>query len=282
MAKKKKEQKEEGPKTLMHDELENLMKIMESDGSNILPKLKTGATSGEKEVDVILNEISPEKKPVLPEDKKGKVISAPSFLSDEIDQIQEEPEEQEEKELLQNQNEIDLNIQGKKETPAMSPSQSGLLPPPPPPMKPKAPNEPTPANVPMSNQISGISNKYQPTGNLWGDTSVFFMELFDSYSERYDLWEESINQILIILRKMQQLNQQNSEILIQSIEKLHDKIKEGLDKFKLKRDYIEKISEVDLKSVTSMLKKTLDLLSLQLKEIKLKSLLDQVFTVYTT
>lgn len=275
MAKKKKEQKEESPKTLMHDELENLMKIMESDSSNILPKLKTVETATEQEVDVILNEITPEKKPILPEDKTGKVISTPSFL------VEEPKKEEEIKDSLKQE---DPNIQNVEKVGSneITPPQTGLMPPPPPPMIPKKPSEPAPVTAPKSIRISGITGDYMPTGSLWGDTSVFFMELFDSYAERYDLWEESINQILTILRKMQLLNQQNSEILIQSIEKMHEKIKEGLDRFKLKRDYIEKISDVDLKSVTSMLKKTLDLLSLQLKEIKLKSLLNQVFSVYTS
>jgi hypothetical protein len=102
MAKKKKEQKEESPKTLMHAELENLMKIIESASSNILPKLKTVETASEKEVDVILNEITPEKKPILPEDKTGKVISTPSFL------VEEPKKEEEIKDSLKQE---DPNIQ---------------------------------------------------------------------------------------------------------------------------------------------------------------------------
>jgi hypothetical protein len=266
MAKKKKDQKEENTKTLMRDELENLMTIMESDSSNILPKLKTVTTKEEKEVDIVLEEISNEKQPILPSDKTGKVISTPSFLANEAENI-----------------DTTAKIEN-VESSAESNIPLKAIPPPPPPLPPDIPQaspEPAPVNAPQSIRPSGIVGDYTPIGTLWGNTSVFFMELIDSYAERYDIWEESINQILSILRKMQLLNQQNSEILIKSIEKCHEKIKEGLERFKIKRDYIEKISDTDLKSVTKMLKKTLDLLSLQLKEIKLRSLLDQVFSVYT-
>jgi hypothetical protein len=266
MAKKKKDQKEEGPKTLMRDELQNLMTIMESDTTNILPKLKATQTKEDKAVEVVLEEISGDKKPILPDTKTGKVIAAPSFLGDE-----EEPQP-EVKPETQPDSEIEDQPQKRISLPPLPPVSTKVV---------ETPIEPAPIEAPISTRPSGIVGDYKPTGSLWGDMSVFFMELIDSYAGRYDLWEESINQILTILRKIQLLNQQNSEILIQSIEKCHEKIKVGLNRFKLKRDHIEKLSETDLQTVTKMLKKTLDLLSLQLKEIKLKSLLDQVFSVYT-
>lgn len=121
---------------------------------------------------------------------------------------------------------------------------------------------------------------YEPTGELWGDVSVFMEELIDSYAERYDIWEESTNQVLDVLRHLQMINQENSEILIETIEKVHKKIELGLQKFKQKRDYIEKMSDSNYQRVARMLKKTLDLLSLQLKEIKLKNLLNQLYEIY--
>ena len=59
-----------------------------------------------------------------------------------------------------------------------------------------------------------------------------------------------------------------------------NKIKKGLDRFKVKRDAVEKYSDANYADVAAMLKKTLDLLSLQLKEFKIKSLLNQVLEVY--
>lgn len=121
---------------------------------------------------------------------------------------------------------------------------------------------------------------YEPTGNLWGDVGVFMEELVDSYAERYDIWEESTNQVLSVLRDLQMVNEENSEILVETIGNVHEKLRKGLRKFKQKRDYVEKISNSNYQETARTLKRTLDLLSLQLKEIKLKNLLNQLYEIY--
>ncbi|MCP4761651.1 MAG: hypothetical protein GY870_07705 [archaeon] len=143
------------------------------------------------------------------------------------------------------------------------------------PIAPTEPEKPKPAAP-----VKVDEDPYKPTETLMGDIGVFLQELIDSYGTRYDMWEESTNMVLGVLRKMQMINKENAEILVETIGIEHDKIKKGLDRFKTKRDAVEKYSDANYAEVAGMLKKTLDLLSLQLKEFKIKSLLNQVLEVY--
>ena len=123
--------------------------------------------------------------------------------------------------------------------------------------------------------------QYTSTGELYGDIGVFITELTDSYAQRYDSWEESTNSILAVLRKLQMITLDNSQQLVSTIGDLQEQINHGLDRFRVKRDYVETYSETNHTEVAQMLKKTLDLLALQIKEFKLKSLLNQLITIYT-
>jgi phosphoribosylformimino-5-aminoimidazole carboxamide ribonucleotide (ProFAR) isomerase len=71
-------------------------------------------------------------------------------------------------------------------------------------------------------------------------------------------------------------NRKNSEFLAETIEKFRERISIGLDRFKIKRDYVEKFSETNSAEISDMLKKTLNLLALQLKEFKIKNQLNQI------
>ena len=103
----------------------------------------------------------------------------------------------------------------------------------------------------------------------------FFEEVFESYVERYNQWENSISSILSILRKMRKITKKNTEDLVSSIGNTYEKIHYNLEQFKLKRDQVEKIADVDVETMSGEFKKVLGLLELQVKEYQLKKLSDE-------
>ncbi len=111
--------------------------------------------------------------------------------------------------------------------------------------------------------------------NIYEKLTVFFEAAFDGYVDRYNRWENSISSILSILRKMRKITKKNTEELVSSVSGLYEKIDYNLDQFKLKRDQVEKITDVDIESMSSEFKKVLGLLELQVKEYQLKKLSDE-------
>jgi hypothetical protein len=111
--------------------------------------------------------------------------------------------------------------------------------------------------------------------NIYTKLAKFFEEQFEGYLERYDQWENSISSILSILRKMRKITKKNSEDLVQSIDNMYKNIQFNLEHFKLKRDEVEKIAEVDIQSMSSEFKRVLGLLELQVKEYQFKLLTDE-------
>ncbi|HUW89257.1 MAG TPA: hypothetical protein VMV43_01920 [Candidatus Nanopelagicaceae bacterium] len=111
--------------------------------------------------------------------------------------------------------------------------------------------------------------------NIYEKLTVFFEDVFDGYVDRYSQWENSISSILSILRKMRKITKKNTEELVTSISGIYEKIHYNLDQFKLKRDEVEKITDVDVESMSSEFKKVLGLLELQVKEYQLKKLSDE-------
>lgn len=103
----------------------------------------------------------------------------------------------------------------------------------------------------------------------------FFEGLLTSYSESYDRWEMSISNILGILRKMRKITKKNTDDLTNSISNIFKKIEVDLDQFKVKRDEIEKVAEVDIESMSGEFKRVLGLLELQVKEYQLKRVTDE-------
>jgi len=103
----------------------------------------------------------------------------------------------------------------------------------------------------------------------------FFEEVFEGYVERYNQWENSISSILSILRKMRKITKKNAEDLVSSIGNTYEKIQYNLEQFKIKRDQVEKIADVDVETMSGEFKKVLGLLELQVKEYQLKRLSDE-------
>jgi len=139
------------------------------------------------------------------------------------------------------------------------------------PEKLKTPDE-EPINVTTSQtQTPSFSKK----DDIYVKLADFFEEVFDSYVERYGQWENSISSILSILRKMRKITKKNTEDLVSSIGNTYEKIQYNLEQFKLKRDQVEKITDVDIESMSGEFKKVLGLLELQVKEYQLKKLSDE-------
>ena len=111
--------------------------------------------------------------------------------------------------------------------------------------------------------------------NVYEKLTVYFEGVFDGYVDRYNQWENSISSILSILRKMRKITKKNTEELVSSVSGLYEKIHYNLDQFKLKRDEVEKITDVDVESMSSEFKKVLGLLELQVKEYQFKKLSDE-------
>ncbi len=112
--------------------------------------------------------------------------------------------------------------------------------------------------------------------NVYEMLATFFDNYMKGYNERYNEWEDSVSNILSILRKMRKYTKKNTEDLIDSIKNLFNKIEFNLQQFKIKRDEVEKIAGVDIETMSGEFKKVLGLLELQVKEYQLKRLADDL------
>ena len=113
------------------------------------------------------------------------------------------------------------------------------------------------------------------TESIYGKLQIFLEGLMDGYNQRYHQWENSISNILAILRKMRKYTKKNTEDLTFSINNIFSKIRLSLDQFKTKRDEIEKLSGVDISTMSGEFKRVLGLLELQVKEYQLKKITDE-------
>ena len=114
---------------------------------------------------------------------------------------------------------------------------------------------------------------------IYNKITSFLEEYMEGNLERYNRWEESTGNILAILRKMRKFTKKNTEDLTTSIKNLFEKIQLNLDQFKIKRAEIEKISGVNIETLSGELKKVLGLLELQVKEYQLKKFTDEYISL---
>lgn len=134
------------------------------------------------------------------------------------------------------------------------------------------------------NKVSSTKKEpsFSKTGEIYEKLGEFFEEMIMGYSNRYEQWENSISSILAILRKMRKITKKNTEDLVTSINNMHSKIQDHLEQFKVKRDQVELISQVDIESLSGEFKKVLGLLELQVKEYQLKRLTDEFVHEHTS
>ena len=112
--------------------------------------------------------------------------------------------------------------------------------------------------------------------NIYLKLTEFFEDFLNGYNERYERWENSISNILAIMRKMRKITKKNTDDLEISIQNLYKKIKAELELFKVKRNEVERIAEVDIESMSGEFKRVLGLLELQVKEYQLKKVTDEL------
>ncbi len=115
--------------------------------------------------------------------------------------------------------------------------------------------------------------------NIYIKLSDFFEQTLLGYNERYERWENSISNILAIMRKMRKITKKNTEDLVTSINNIFNKIQRELELFKVKRNEVERVAEVDIESMSAEFKRVLGLLELQVKEYQLKRVTDELIHI---
>lgn len=235
MAKKKKKDKEKSKSKVPVDSLDNVLKSSKKTESTLHSMLKGDAE--EKKL-VSSKEVDKKIAPQLSYEIKKKI--ADDYVMEEVPLVKRDP--------IKNRTPISM-ISEKEETVDKEPA----------------------IKTTSTTQKPSFSKK----DNIYVKLSDFFEEVFDSYVERYNQWENSISSILSILRKMRKITKKNTEDLVSSIGSTYEKIQYNLEQFKLKRDEVEKITDVDVESMSSEFKKVLGLLELQVKEYQLKKLSDE-------
>jgi hypothetical protein len=235
MAKKKKKDKEKPKSKVPLDTLDNILKSSKKTESALHNMLK-GDT--EEKTFVSLKQDDSKIAPQLSYETKKKI--AEDYMMEEVPLTKRDPV--------------------KKRTPISS--------------KPET-KETTEVEVPIPSTSTAQKPSFSKKDNIYDKLSDFFEAIFDGYVDRYNQWENSISSILSILRKMRKITKANTEELVSSIGNTYEKIQYNLEQFKLKRDEVEKITTVDIETMSGEFKKVLGLLELQVKEYQLKRLSDE-------
>lgn len=150
------------------------------------------------------------------------------------------------------------------------------------------PSAPAVIPLPPIPTASGVPTRYPPdfleteiaTGELFPDLQIFFKQLGRAFGKRYQYWEGTDSNILMILRKMQQNTQENAVMMVKALEIINEKLRKGLSDFLAKREEVERYAECDYKQVAKNLKKTLELLNFQVREFKLQQMTSELYNIY--
>jgi hypothetical protein len=142
---------------------------------------------------------------------------------------------------------------------------------------PKVPEEKEKSTVEVPTVPSSTikTPSFSKKDDIYVKLADFFEEVFVGYVDRYNQWENSISSILSILRKMRKITKKNTEDLSTTINNLYEKIRYNMEQFKIKREEVEKIADIDIESMSSEFKMVLGLLELQVKEYQFKKLSDE-------
>jgi len=112
---------------------------------------------------------------------------------------------------------------------------------------------------------------------IYNKLAEFLQQLFEDYDARYNRWEDSINALVSVLRKMRKITKNNTQQLVSGIKNIYGEIHTNLEQFKIKRDEMEKVSGVNIEEMSREFKKLIGLMSIQLKEYRLRKLTDELF-----
>ncbi|MFX1417562.1 MAG: hypothetical protein ACFE9N_01445 [Promethearchaeota archaeon] len=256
MAKKKKKEKrkklqdtEEGKEQIPEYSLDTALHSAKSTETTLQTLLKgvsegQGFVKSQKEGDVKIT-------PQLSHESRSRIAEA--YVLEDVPLVQRTKDEKKERTKLVTEVSEKAEPIAPKDQPEISPS-----------------SQVQPAPPPTIAEPSFVKQK-----NIYLKLTEFFEGLLSSYNENYDRWEMSISNILGILRKMRKITKKNTEDLVGNISGIYEKIQADLEQFKVKRDEIEKVAEVDIESMSGEFKRVLGLLELQVKEYQLKRITDE-------
>ncbi len=145
-------------------------------------------------------------------------------------------------------------------------------------MKTFKPPESTPKKP--KDEWSELIESEKPNGEFFHDLEIFFVQLGRAFSHRYDLWEETYNVLLTILKKMRDTMEENTEKMMETIQNLYEKMIKGFKDFERKQSEVERFSDLNYKQVAKQFKKTLELLNFQIREFKLQMMVDDLYNIY--
>ncbi len=212
--------------------------------------------------------------PQLTHESRSKIAEAYVMEDIPITQRVKDKERHRAKLVIEEKEESNPSSQKSQKKAAIPP----MSPPTPPKTAIKSPSEKIEA-APIEKPSPPPSTKEEPSfvkkESIYLKLTEFFEGLLQSYSESYDRWEMSISNILGILRKMRKITKKNTDDLTLSISNIFKKIETDLEQFKIKRDEIEKVAEVDIEQMSGEFKRVLGLLELQVKEYQLKRATDE-------
>jgi hypothetical protein len=134
--------------------------------------------------------------------------------------------------------------------------------------------------VPQKTPIDDNVLQYQPQDSFMKDLAIFFYQLQRANAVRYNMWEETIVNVLRILKKIELNVERNTEKMLITINQLHQRIIDGLEDFKRKRDEVVRYADVDFIQVTKNMRRTLQLLEMQIKEFRLRQMINELYVIY--
>ncbi|TFF98231.1 MAG: hypothetical protein EU547_02095 [Promethearchaeota archaeon] len=105
----------------------------------------------------------------------------------------------------------------------------------------------------------------------------FIIEFFEGNKRKYNEWESSVNSFVSVLRKMRKITKNNTKQLLDSIGKIETEYNARLKQFKLKRNEIEELAEVEMDQMAKLFNKVMGLMSIQLKDYELKRLTEDIY-----
>ncbi|MFX1574186.1 MAG: hypothetical protein ACFFB0_15690 [Promethearchaeota archaeon] len=269
--KTQKRKKEEEPKEEVVSEIKE---VQEYSLNGALHSVKKTETT----LQTLLKGVSEEQRFVRPSEEEEKVLPhlshesrskiAEEFILEDVplsERVSVKDREKPSKELKRKEK---TKVPPKKKEEVASKAHPDARPVVPPPQEIEEISSPAQITPPVSvEKPSFLKDKQE---NIYAKLTQFFEELLKGYNKRYERWENSISNILAILRKMRKITKKNTEDLVVSINNLYKKIQADLELFKVKRDEVERIAEVDIESMSSEFKRVLGLLELQIKEYQLK------------
>lgn len=76
---------------------------------------------------------------------------------------------------------------------------------------------------------------------------------------------------------MRKITKNNTKQLLKEIEKIEKEYKDRLEQFRIKRNEIERLSDIEIDDMADQFNKVMGLMSIQLKDYRLKHLVEDIY-----